>query len=112
MPENLGIQVEEDSVSTQTGVQQSLLDVRNLSFSELGIGGHNKMFGEILELVLVPRLLSVEHMRLLQMEPSRGFILEGPPGTGKTLIASKLGELLKAHVKIVRGPEMVTKYVG
>ena len=38
--------------------------------------------------------------------------MEGPPGTGKSLLASILGTMLKAHVKIVRGPEMVTKYVG
>jgi vesicle-fusing ATPase len=53
-----------------------------------------------------------EHQKLLNFNMCKGVILEGPPGTGKTLMARKLGLLLNAHVKIVRGPDILSQYVG
>ena len=78
----------------------------------LGIGGLDSIFSDILKQLLAPRLLSPEFVRLLKFNASKGFILEGPPGTGKTLIVRKLGMLLNAHVKILRGPEILSQYVG
>ena len=58
--------------------------------------------------MLVARLLPPHLVKALNFNASKGFILEGPPGTGKTLIVRKLGLLLDAHVKILRGPEILS----
>jgi vesicle-fusing ATPase len=46
------------------------------------------------------------------MRKPRGVLLSGPPGTGKTLIARTVCEMLSVHPKIVRGPEIFSRYSG
>ncbi|MBV9178027.1 MAG: CDC48 family AAA ATPase [Nitrososphaeraceae archaeon] len=46
------------------------------------------------------------------IEPPRGALLFGPPGCGKTLIATSLATESNANIIIVRGPEILSKWVG
>jgi transitional endoplasmic reticulum ATPase len=46
------------------------------------------------------------------IRPSRGALLYGPPGTGKTLLAKALATESNANIIIVRGPEVLSKWVG
>jgi AAA+ superfamily predicted ATPase len=41
-----------------------------------------------------------------------GIILAGPPGTGKTLLAKAVAGESKAHIEIVAGPELLSKWFG
>jgi len=41
-----------------------------------------------------------------------GIILAGPPGTGKTLLARAVAGESKAHIEIVAGPELLSKWFG
>jgi transitional endoplasmic reticulum ATPase len=50
-----------------------------------------------------------EHLGVAQ---PRGLILHGPPGTGKTLIAKAVAHECGANFIVVRGPEIVSKWVG
>jgi transitional endoplasmic reticulum ATPase len=43
---------------------------------------------------------------------SRGALLYGPPGTGKTLLAKALATESNANIIVVRGPEVLSKWVG
>lgn len=79
---------------------------------ELGVGGLDAMLGELLEIIVLPRLLTLEDLAALQFQPSRGIIFSGPPGTGKTLLARKLSYILNAHFYLVRGPELLSGTVG
>src|SRR2546426_6764618 len=46
------------------------------------------------------------------IKPPRGALLYGPPGTGKTLLAKALATESNANIIIVRGPEVLSKWVG
>jgi transitional endoplasmic reticulum ATPase len=42
----------------------------------------------------------------------RGALLFGPPGCGKTLIAKSLATVSSANIIVVRGPEVLSKWIG
>lgn len=43
---------------------------------------------------------------------SGGVLLYGPPGCGKTMIAKAIANAVRANFIIVKGPELLNKYVG
>jgi len=44
--------------------------------------------------------------------PSKGILLYGPPGTGKTLIAKAVASECGVNFISVKGPELLSKYIG
>ncbi|MFB6111813.1 MAG: AAA family ATPase, partial [Halobacteriaceae archaeon] len=48
----------------------------------------------------------------LGIEPPSGVLLYGPPGTGKTLIAKAVANETNANFISVRGPQLLSKWVG
>ena len=46
------------------------------------------------------------------MSPSKGVLLYGPPGCGKTLMAKAVANECKANFISVKGPELLTKWIG
>ncbi|HEY1389301.1 MAG TPA: CDC48 family AAA ATPase [Ktedonobacterales bacterium] len=48
----------------------------------------------------------------MDLEPVRGVLLSGPPGTGKTLLARALATACQANFIAVKGPELLSKWVG
>ncbi|CAF2948287.1 unnamed protein product [Rotaria sp. Silwood2] len=46
------------------------------------------------------------------MRKPRGILLSGPPGTGKTLIARTISEILNVQPKMIRGPEIFSRFLG
>ncbi|MEJ2252612.1 MAG: AAA family ATPase [Candidatus Lokiarchaeota archaeon] len=45
-------------------------------------------------------------------EPPNGILLYGPPGTGKTLIARALAHESEVNFISIKGPELISKWVG
>lgn len=85
----------------------------NFDFRELDIGGMNQELSTILRRVFMSRMLPSDIVEKLNIVHVKGLIMFGPPGTGKTLIARQLSKCLKAKsIKIINGPELLTKYVG
>jgi SpoVK/Ycf46/Vps4 family AAA+-type ATPase len=80
---------------------------------ELGIGGLSEEIRSIMRRAFLSRFLSVEHQIKYQVKHVKGVLLYGPPGTGKTLIASKFAQVLGINtIKIVKGPEIISSYLG
>ena len=59
--------------------------------------------------------MAARHAGLLRragVRPPRGVLLFGPPGTGKTLLARALASQSGINFLSVKGPSLLTKYVG
>ncbi len=50
--------------------------------------------------------------RSLRAKTSSGILLYGPPGTGKTLLAKAVAGQIQANFISIKGPELMSKYVG
>lgn len=53
-----------------------------------------------------------EVFKRLGIRPPRGMLLYGPPGTGKTLLAKAVATESEANFISVKGPELLSKWVG
>lgn len=61
---------------------------------------------------LITAIKEPESFTKMGVKPPRGALLFGPPGCGKTLIATSLATESNANIIIVRGPEVLSKWVG
>lgn len=53
-----------------------------------------------------------ERYALMNMEPPKGILITGPSGTGKTLLVQALARESGLNFISVKGPELLSKYVG
>jgi transitional endoplasmic reticulum ATPase len=53
-----------------------------------------------------------ERFRRLGITPKKGILLYGPSGTGKTLLAQAVATMSGANFIPVKGPELLSKWVG
>ncbi|MEM2347470.1 MAG: AAA family ATPase [Sulfolobales archaeon] len=75
------------------------------------IGGMKHVIERIRELVELP-LKYPELFKRLGIEPPKGVLLYGPPGCGKTLLAKAVANESGANFIAVKGPEILSKWVG
>ncbi|NXM70818.1 SPAT5 protein, partial [Serilophus lunatus] len=75
------------------------------------IGGLSSQLKTIRETVELP-LKQPELFKSYGIPPPRGVLLYGPPGTGKTLIARAIANEVGAHVTVINGPEIISKFYG
>ncbi|HEV3432975.1 MAG TPA: CDC48 family AAA ATPase [Nitrososphaera sp.] len=61
---------------------------------------------------LITGIKEPEKFVKMGISPSRGALLYGPPGTGKSLLAKALATESNANIIVVRGPEVLSKWVG
>ena len=75
------------------------------------VGGLEDVKRELREIVEWP----VQHadlFRRARLQPPKGVLLHGPPGTGKTLLVKAAARQSGANFISVKGPELLSKYVG
>jgi transitional endoplasmic reticulum ATPase len=75
------------------------------------VGGLQEVKRQLFEAVELP-LRDPDSLKRLGISPPRGILLYGPPGTGKTLVAKALANESKANFIAIKGPEIMSKWVG
>jgi len=75
------------------------------------IGGLEKVKQELKEAVEWP-LNNPEAFKRMGVRPPKGILMYGPPGTGKTLLAKAVANESNANFILVKGPELLSKWVG
>lgn len=84
-------------------------NVPSVKYSD--IAGQDKAISIIKSVIQLP-LTQPEYFLEMGIEPHRGVIFYGPPGNGKTLIAKAVATESDAHLEIINGPEILSKWVG
>src|SRR5919199_621424 len=75
------------------------------------IGGLPEVKEELAEAVEWP-LKHADLFNQADVKPPKGLLLYGPPGTGKTMIAKAVATTSEANFISVKGPELISKWVG
>ena len=92
-----------------SAMREVLVEVPNVRWSD--VGGLKEAKLELQEAVEWPLKYSeiFEHM---DARPPKGILLYGPPGTGKTLLAKAVANESEANFISIKGPEILSKWVG
>ena len=92
-----------------SAIREVFVEVPNVRWQD--VGGLKEMKQQLTEAVEWP----LKHAALFQragMRPPKGILLSGPPGTGKTLLVKALASEMEVNFISVKGPELLSKYVG
>ena len=92
-----------------SSMREVLVEVPRVHWSDLG--GLGSLKQELIEAIEWP-LKQPEKFRQMGIRPPKGVLLYGPPGTGKTMIAQAVANETAANFISVRGPQMLSKWVG
>jgi len=92
-----------------SSMREVLVEVPHVTWNDLG--GLGALKQELIEAIEWP-LMRPEKFRQMGIRPPRGILLYGPPGTGKTMIAQAVANETNANFISVRGPQMLSKWVG
>jgi transitional endoplasmic reticulum ATPase len=92
-----------------SAMREVLLEVPHTRWED--VGGLESEKEEVREAVEYPLTQRARFDRL-GIEPPKGVLLYGPPGTGKTLIAKAVATESGANFIPVRGPQLLSKWVG
>ncbi len=94
---------------TPSGMREVFIENPDVSWEE--VGGLENVKRELQEAVEWPMKYPVLYSKLGHRMP-RGILLHGSSGTGKTLLAKAVATESEANFISVRGPELLSKWVG
>lgn len=92
-----------------SAIREVSMETPNVRWSD--VGGLEDVKKILIETVDWP----LRYGKLFQkanLKPHKGIILAGPPGTGKTLLAKALAAESEVNFISIKGPELVSKWVG
>jgi transitional endoplasmic reticulum ATPase len=92
-----------------SAMREVLVELPKVSWED--VGGLESVKDQIKESVEWP-LSGAQNFERLGIEPPAGVLLYGPPGTGKTLMAKAVANETNANFISVRGPQLLSKWVG
>jgi transitional endoplasmic reticulum ATPase len=92
-----------------SALREVLVQVPDIKWGD--IGGLESAKQELQEAVEWP-LKYPESFEKFGVRPPRGVLIYGPPGTGKTLLAKAVANESDANFIAVKGPELLSKWVG
>ncbi len=114
-------QVLETMRVTNSDFKDALREVEPSAMREVAVEIPNVAWGDVGGLEDIKRLLKEmielplqdpQCFKRLGIKPGRGVLLYGPPGTGKTLLARAVANECKVNFINVKGPEIMSKWVG
>ncbi|HET6517034.1 MAG TPA: CDC48 family AAA ATPase [Nitrosopumilaceae archaeon] len=94
---------------TPSGMREVFIENPDVKWDE--VGGLTDVKRELQEAVEWPMKYPALYDKLGHKMP-RGILLHGPSGTGKTLLAKAVATQSEANFVSVRGPELLSKWVG
>ena len=94
---------------TPSGLREIQVEIPEVHWED--IGGLDSLKQELREVVEWP-LKYPNSFKRIGVQPPKGVLLFGPPGTGKTLLAKAVATESGANFIAVRGPEVLSKWVG
>ncbi|MFC2071670.1 CDC48 family AAA ATPase [Chloroflexota bacterium] len=92
-----------------SAIREVFVEVPDVNWGN--VGGLGEVKQKLVEAVEWP----LRYPQLFQeanVKPPKGILLSGPPGTGKTLIAKALAHESEVNFISIKGPELMSKYVG
>lgn len=92
-----------------SAMREVLVELPRVTWDDLG--GLGSLRQELIEAIEWP-LKRPEKFHKMGIRPPKGILLYGPPGTGKTMIAQAIATESQANFISVRGPQMLSKWVG
>lgn len=92
-----------------SALREVQVQIPNVSWDE--VGGLKDLKEELREAVEWP-IKHKEAFDYVDVETPKGILLYGPPGTGKTLIAKALAKMTESNFISIKGPELLSKWVG
>ena len=101
--------IEALKVVRPSALREVFVERPNVTWEE--VGGLEETRQELTEAVEWP-LKNPQAFKRLGIKPPKGILLYGPPGTGKTLLAKAIATETKANFISIKGPELLSKWVG
>jgi len=92
-----------------SAMREFFVEIPKVSWED--IGGLEEVKQSLREAVEWP-LTQPEVFKRMGINAPRGILLYGPPGTGKTLLAKAVASESKANFISIKGPEVLSKWVG
>ena len=92
-----------------SALREIYLEVPEVSWDQ--VGGLDEVKERLKESIEWP-LTKPDVFDHFGINPPRGIVLFGAPGTGKTLIAKAIANEAKANFITIKGPELISKWVG
>ena len=92
-----------------SAMREVLIETPNVRWED--VGGLEEVKQLLKEAVEWP-LKRPDVFKRMGIKPPKGILLVGPPGTGKTLLAKAVATESEANFISVKGPEILSKWVG
>ena len=92
-----------------SAMREVFIEIPTVTWAD--VGGLDEVKKELHEAVELP-LEDPGSFTRLGIKPPRGVLLFGAPGTGKTLLARAIATESKANFISIKGPEIMSKWVG
>ncbi|AJZ75973.1 CDC48 family AAA ATPase [Candidatus Nitrosotenuis cloacae] len=92
-----------------SALREVLVQVPNVTWDD--VGGLDSLKEELKEAIEWP-LKHKDAFQYVDVTSPKGILLYGPPGTGKTLIAKALAKMTESNFISIKGPELLSKWVG
>ncbi len=92
-----------------SALREIYVEIPKVTWEE--VGGLQEVKDRLKESVEWP-LTKPELFEHFGIKPPRGIVLFGAPGTGKTLLAKAIANEAQANFISIKGPEMISKWVG